>query len=189
LDNRNQWPLAWLRSQNREVGEQFVDAHYTGLYRWFLWLTNDREWAADLTQETFLAFWTSLRTADGNAPAKLWLLSVGRNVWRNACRARRRSGELRSRELAHGKLQNDQSDGPLASSVRSECLADIRSAVAELAPEYREAVALRYWEDLSYAEISRVLDISEELARWRVFQGRRLLRERLKHWAEGVQST
>lgn len=189
MDNRDQWPLAWLRSQNREVGKQFVDAHYTGLYRWFLWLTNDREWTADLTQETFLAFWTSLRTATGNAPAKLWLLSVGRNVWRNACQARWRSGELRSRELARGRLQTVQADEPLASSLRSECSADVRSAVPELAPEYREAVALRYWDDLSYAEISRVLDISEELARWRVFLGRRLLRERLKHWAEGVQST
>ena len=119
MDNRDQWPLAWLRSQNREVGEQFVDAHYARLYRWFLWLTNDREWAADLTQDTFLAFWASLRTADTNAPAKLWLLSVGRNVWRNACRARRRSGELRARELAHGKLQNEPSDEPLSTTRTS----------------------------------------------------------------------
>ena len=188
MDNRDQWPLSSLRVRNREVCEQFVDSHYASVYRWFLWMTNDAEHAGDLTQETFLAFWASLSAADGNAPGKLWLLSVGRNVWRNTCRARRRSVAVRASELARVAIQSDRSDNPLATSLRSECLADVRCAVAALEPDYREAVALRYWEDLSYAEISRVLEITEELARWRVFQGRRMLRERLKHWAEGVDS-
>jgi hypothetical protein len=45
--------LVALRQRERNVCEEFVDAHYRGVYRFFLWLTNEGEWAADLTQEPF----------------------------------------------------------------------------------------------------------------------------------------
>jgi len=51
----------------------------------------------------------------------------------------------------------------------------LEEAVAQLSPEYREAIVLRFWEDLDYAEIGEALAISEGLARWRVHQARKML--------------
>ena len=55
----------------------------------------------------------------------------------------------------------------------------LEHAVAQLSPEYREAVVLRFWEDLDYGEISEALAISEGLARWRVYQARKMLLQKL----------
>src|SRR4051794_37222737 len=77
-----------LRAGTGDDCEAFVDAHYRGVYRFFLWLTNDAESAADLTQESFAAFWESLRKP-GAAPApdlKAWLYGIARNRWRKRCR-------------------------------------------------------------------------------------------------------
>ena len=41
------------------------------------------------------------------------------------------------------------------------------AAMATLSPEYREALALRVWEELSYAQIAEALLITPGLARWR----------------------
>src|SRR5207253_9654939 len=56
-----------LRAWDRKAGEAFVDAHYRGVYGFFLWLTNDRDAAADLTQETFAAFWETLPDLEAEA--------------------------------------------------------------------------------------------------------------------------
>lgn len=177
------WLLCSLQTRDREICESFVDAHYAGLFRWFKWLTNDSDWSADLTQETLLAFWESLGGGRGDTSAKIWLLSVGRNVWRNSCRTRSRSLSVSASESDELAVCEWNGTDPVATAIHSECADDVRGAVAELPDEYREAVTLRYWQALSYGEIAQVLAISEELARWRVFQGRQRLRSRLALWA------
>ncbi|MBI3466821.1 MAG: hypothetical protein HY000_27730 [Planctomycetes bacterium] len=66
---------------------------------------------------------------------------------------------------------------------RAECAAEVRQAVAALPIEYREAVTLRYWQELSYAEVAQILEVTPELARWRVYRGREILRVQLIAWA------
>lgn len=177
------WRLCSLQTRDREICESFVDAHYAELFRWFRWLTNDSDWSADLTQETLLAFWESLDGGRGDTPARIWLLSVGRNVWRNSCRTRSRSLRVSTSESEELAVCERIDTDPVTAALRTECADDVRDAVADLPQEYREAVTLRYWQALSYGEIAQVLTISEELARWRVFRGRQRLRSRLALWA------
>jgi RNA polymerase sigma-70 factor (ECF subfamily) len=180
MTQKEQRRLGSLQSRNRAACEAFVDENYEALFRWFRWLTNDSHLAADLTQQTFLAFWQSLGDGDANTSARTWLLAVGRNVWCNEMRrrSRKRTEELPTETMA----QAARCDAGLAAS-RSECVAHVNRTVAELPAEYREAVTLRYWQDLSYAEIADVLGIKVEMVRWRVFRARQMLREALRSWA------
>src|SRR5687767_7330420 len=72
--------LRALQARERAPCERFVQAHYRGVYRFFLWLTNDADAAADLTQETFAAFWESTgRLSEGSRPPldlKAWLYGI-----------------------------------------------------------------------------------------------------------------
>ncbi|MBI3466822.1 MAG: hypothetical protein HY000_27735 [Planctomycetes bacterium] len=65
MDQPERWSLETLQSRDHKLCEAFIDAHYADVFRWFRWLTNDRERAADLTQETFLSFWSSLQDGRG----------------------------------------------------------------------------------------------------------------------------
>jgi RNA polymerase sigma-70 factor, ECF subfamily len=173
-----------LRSASRTSRETFVEATYAGLFNWFGWLTNDTEEAADLTQTVFLAFWKSLPSASGSADARLWLFGVGRNVWREHCRHKRRLRSTATEAIEDDSSQWPADDDPPVDSVAaSECATQIRAAVAALPDGLREAVTLRYWQDWEYADIATLLEISQEAARQRVFQARALLRRRLRKWA------
>jgi RNA polymerase sigma-70 factor (ECF subfamily) len=74
---------------DRDSREAFVRAAYAGLYRWFYRLVGSSDRAADLTQETFVAFWESLDRRRGEASPRTWLFAIGRNLWRKQARQAR----------------------------------------------------------------------------------------------------
>ena len=164
-----------LKRLDRGTCAEFVEANYRSLYRWFLWLTNSSSDAADLTQDTFVALWESLDRFREDMPLKPWLYGIARNVWRKRC-AQRDEEPMDEESFAE---MPDPNPTPEQAMLNKEATRILEEAVAQLPHDYREAVTLRFWEDLDYSEMAQMLSISEELARWRVHQGRKLLRERL----------
>jgi len=169
-----------LREGKRNPCEEFVRLHYGGIYRWFLSLTGCPERAADLTQDTFAGFWQSLGRTVPQAPPKVWLYSIGRNLWRKHCRQRkqlrRQDAELPLDEIATAEPP------PFAAAEQQELSEAVQAQVSVLPDDYREAFTLRYWEEFEYEEIAAVQGISRDLARWRVFRAKQLVQARLKSW-------
>ena len=176
------WSLGTLKHADRGVHEEFVHALYGPLFRWLHWLCGDREEAADLTQQTFVGCWESLARADPSLKAKVWLFAIGRNTWRNALRSRLRDRSV-SNDGMRTEVVDSRTDSALEAAMTAECANALRHAVADLPEDVREAVSLRYWADLSYADIAATLSITPELARQRTFVGRNQLRGVLKAWA------
>lgn len=179
--------LEGLKSWRGEVCEAFVDQHYTQVFRFFQWLTADREAAADLTQETFAAFWESVARKDpATVPdLKAWLFGIARNRWRKRLRDRPPTWEGLEAclELVDG------APGPEACALTSLDTGELLRAVSELPPDFREALVLRVFQELEYDQIAETLGISGVLARWRVHQGRQRLRSRLTAGSERKEKT
>ena len=163
--------------------EAFVQAHYRGVYRFLFWLCHDADTAADLTQETFMAFWASLRRPGGigEQDPKSWLYGIARNRWRKRCRDAHPERRL---PLEAAEAMRDEDAAPDAVLLRRLEAEQVVAALRELARDLREALALRVWEELSYAEIAAALGISEGLARWRVHRARQRLAARLAEQEE-----
>lgn len=174
--------LSELREGNRTLQEDFVLATYESLYRWLHWLTGNEHRAADLTQEAYTSFWTSLNESDSPASARVWLFAVARNVWRNWAR----ENTSRKRQIAepfnYGSPEPATEPSSIDLVIGEECRSEVRTAVASLPSHLREAVTLRYWENLDYKDLAHVLSTSPGTARQRVYQGRELLRKRLENW-------
>lgn len=174
---------AALRAGERRACEAFVDAHYRGVYRFFTWLTGNPEAAEDLTQETFTAFWESLadRRRTVAPDLKAWLYGIARNQWRKRCR---------DRHPAEAALEmaldvRDKVPGPEAQALAGLETDAVLRCVMALPAGYREALALRVFEELSYDQVGAALGIEPGLARWRVHRARQWLRARLETEREG----
>ncbi len=136
------------------VGRLF-DEHYTGLCRLAALLLGDRAAAEEAVQEAFLrtyAGWWRIRRPE----QARWYL---RRAVVNQCRSRqrRRTTEDRGNRVVHAseRTASDRDDP----AGRAEALL-IADAVRALPPRQREAVVLRYFEDLAEADIARVLGCS-----------------------------
>jgi RNA polymerase sigma-70 factor (ECF subfamily) len=185
-----------LAAGDRIACELFVRDEYESLYRWFLWLTNCPHRAADLTQETFAAFWGSLARTTPDTSPRTWLFAIGRNQWRKECRDRKwdRHPCLSNGPLADASGFHDETGGDLLDQISDsgpspeeiaehrEFAAALEAEVAKLPPDLREVLVLRLWQEFDYDDIAAVQGIKPELARWRFFRARQILRARLKAW-------
>ncbi|RJP42127.1 MAG: RNA polymerase sigma factor [Phycisphaerales bacterium] len=142
----------------------------------------DRDAAEDLAQDVFLSAWKSAPSYRPQALVMTWLLRIARNTCLNYQRARRlrRTESLddgRPEDPPAGQVQRTPLEAADAAATRSE---RIRAALACLPHQQRAAVVLKYFHDLSYAEIADVLETSVSGVESVLFRARRSLRTLLE---------
>ncbi len=123
-------------------------------------LTADEATADDLVQETWIA--ATQHPPDSDRPVRPWL-AVLRNLSIKRHLAERRR-DARNATMA----MPDASHSPDALLERMEVQRLLAELVGSLDEPYRQAVVLRYFEELSAAEIARRLAIPAGTVRWRI---------------------
>ena len=128
----------------------------------------------DLVQETFLRAYDRLETFNPDYRFKTWLLAIANNLGVDTLRRRRELVEFNPE--THAPV----SRSPEAEAVDADRSRGVREAIATLPETYGVPLVLRYSEDLSYAEIAEILDITIPAVKSRLFRARNMLAERLQ---------
>lgn len=131
-----------------------------------------RSEAEDLTQETFLAAYSSRSDFPGSNPL-IWLFGVARRRQRDAFRAS-------TARPATTSIESDEivdSDGPVSETVTRRIV--LQNALDKLDTPERDAILLVVVQGLTYAEASRVMDEPVGTVKWRVHTGTKRLRHLL----------
>ena len=170
-----------IAAEDANAFRVLYDRHADRIHRFHLGRTRDREAALDLTAETFAQAWLSRGRfqdlADGSAAP--WLYGIARHLLVGSVRRHRLEQSARDRL------------GILAEADRAEpsdvWLDGLDEALAELAPELKEAVGLRVVHDLSYAELAEAVGTTPGAARVRVHRGLAALRARLLRTKEATR--
>ena len=150
-----------------QLAQQHLDAAYN-LGRWLLGNEQD---AADAVHDAYLRAARSAATyAGGNARA--WWLAIVRNCCLAKLSTRKREAPLPDVEnLRDGAAASDVEDRAHAAQCRTLLAGHLR----DLPAEFREALVLREFEDLSYREIADVLGVPIGTVMSRLSRGRALL--------------
>ncbi|MGC3959497.1 MAG: sigma-70 family RNA polymerase sigma factor [Verrucomicrobiota bacterium] len=152
-------------------------------------MTGDAHRAEDLTQMAFTRVFT--RRADWEPVGKFstFLWRVALNLCHDEARQqqRRREFSLDALEDADGggetRFVADE-PAPDAHAETQERGEQVRRALAELLPQYREVVVLRHYEGLKFREIGEVLGIPEGTVKSRMAEALGQLNRRLNHLNE-----
>ncbi|MGD8730926.1 MAG: sigma-70 family RNA polymerase sigma factor [Anaerolineales bacterium] len=137
------------------------------VYRFVLWLSSDQMEAEDVTSETFVRVWGHLRSIELET-LKGYLLKTARNIYLG----RRRKDQ---RQTVLLESQVDPSKEPEAVVETRRIIDEVWAHLQEQPECDRSALLLRAYYELSYAEIGRILDISEVNARVKVHRVRKQL--------------
>jgi len=159
---------------------------YGLLYR----MTENPEEARDLTQETFLRAFQSIRSFRGDSDLRTWIYRIAinqaRNRWRWWRRRRRDSTVSIDSTDENGKpalvatLKAENVQSPEQDTLAHERERILRNALKGLRRVYRETVILRDIEGFAYEEIAVALDISVGTVKSRLARGRQELRSKLE---------
>ena len=140
--------------------------------------TGDPQRAEDLTQETFLAAWRSIKTLKDPAGFRGWLLRIAQNMCIDAHRR-----DARLRRAPPARLESEALDGVAAPAPerdpgesRDRALAILRS----LPEEYRLPLTLRYLGGADFESIRLQMGITPGSLRGLLNRGMALLRSELK---------
>jgi RNA polymerase sigma factor (sigma-70 family) len=155
--------------------ERLYAEHAQALFGFLVYRTGDRVVAEDIVADTFERALRARRRFDRRKGSeKTWLYTIALNRLRDHVR---RAG---AEERAVGRLGAGQTDHDEARAQhRVEQRQTLTAALAELAPEEREAIALRFGGDLSLREIAKVTGVPMTTAEGRVYRALGKLRELL----------
>jgi RNA polymerase sigma-70 factor (ECF subfamily) len=154
-------------------------AYVDQLYATALRLTRSPSDAEDLVQDTYLKAFRAARQFQPGTNLKAWLFTILQNTFRNSRRDRGREPvDVDSETVENAPVRADAPD-PEQRLINQSLDADLRDALDNLPPAFREAVWLRDVDDLTYAEIAQVLDVPIGTVMSRISRGRRLLQEAL----------
>jgi len=137
-------------------------------------LRGDRDRAADATQETGMRFLRQLSSFRGESQLQTWSLSIALNVVREI----RRSRGYETLDAAPEPAGTTTS--AVMRLVDEDESAVLKQTLASLPDRQREAITLRFFEELSVEETATIMQCAAGTVKATVHQALRSLREKLK---------
>jgi RNA polymerase sigma-70 factor (ECF subfamily) len=158
---------------------QLYEHYAPGIYRLAYSVLLHQQDAEDVVQECFVYVFRSLHLYDPNRGAfRTWLYTITISRCRNA---RRRKllptialGELLSLGI---EPPGPESENPEIINSKQDTERQLNHALKNLSPRLREAVALRYGQELTYRDMADILNIPLKTAESRVRLAHQALRK------------
>lgn len=163
----------WIEAAQRGDRAAFaklVDRYWERLFRWLVNLARDRHKAEDLAQETFLKALAAIESFRPGSNFRAWLFRIGHNNFVNLKRS-----EKRTKVALPDDTAAPEHGGPGGGAADREAISSVAAAMEELSEEFRSALVLHVQEGLAYKDVAKILNTTEETARWRVFKARQKL--------------
>ena len=172
-----------LRLRDADFLRTLVAQYQYRLVRYFIYLLGRRDPVDDLVQETWLRVLERGRSYDGQSRFEPWLFTIARNLAIDYMRKRRTfSLDSNDDDEQEGVRPSPASDAPspFALAARTEDAEALAHSLQALEPSYREALVLRFQEDLSLHEISAIVGAPVSTVSSRIYRGLAMLRSQFE---------
>ena len=181
------------RRRDPEAFEEIVTIYGSRIFRLAKRITKNREDAQEVSQDSFIRAFLHVDKFRGDSRFSTWLFSIATNQALMKLRARRRELHFNCPPTAEDTPIRAEvaDDGPTPEQRYSqeELLRILAAAMGELPMAIRDVLQLREVEERSTAETARVLGLSMEAVKSRLYRGRRKLRQaftRHIRWSESA---
>ena len=160
--------------------EEIYKTYYKDVYRFLFKNTGgNHELSEELTQDTFYEAYRSFHRYNGSCSILTWLCAIGKNLWFHYLR-KHKNAKIKLEALEE-TICDDYEKSPDACAERSEKSSVIRKAIDSLKPKQREIVLMRAAGGISFAEIARLMNITESSAKVIFFRAKNQIKEKLEN--------
>lgn len=160
----------------RHIVERYQGAVYNLAYR----MLGTPEEAEDAAQEIFVRIYRQLGRYDPERKFSTWTLAIATNYCIDQLRRRRMQLVPLDNIIPWARTRDS---GPEGEALSSESRDEMQRLLKRLPEKYRAPLVLRYWEDLSCAEIAEILGVPEGTIKTQIHRARKQLGKML----EGVE--
>jgi RNA polymerase sigma-70 factor (ECF subfamily) len=173
MDQTDAQLVSALQQGDGAAFEVLYHRHKDAVFGYCYRMLHQRGASEDVVQETFVKVLNASHTLRDVQSFLPWLYRIAHNGVLMT---------LRNRSMVpleeSGEIPSDES--PFDTAVANERSASLREHLAALRPEYREALLLREYQQMTYAEIALATESTESAVKSRIFKARRALAERIR---------
>lgn len=173
------------RAGDLDAFDTLVRQHQERLYATIYHVTSNHEDAADLTQETFVKAFRSLKKFRGQSSFYTWVYRIGVNKAINFLKSRGHRRQMSLNDLDQ-KVEHDPAlvelvseDTPVRGAQLTELQKRLNAAMQKLSEEHRMVVTLHDIQGLPHEQIGRIMGCNVGTVRSRLFYARQQLQAHL----------
>jgi len=175
--------------QNAKSGQQLafsnlLDTFWNDVYSFQLLRTKNELEAEDITIETFSKAFDKINSYKEEFVFKTWLITISKNLHIDLLRKQKRSLENNTFSYQNSAGESEVLDStPTAEDqlIQQQNLADLLTEIKKLKPAYQKVINLRYFNEMSYAEMALLLEEPVNNIKVKALRARKLLSELIRN--------
>jgi len=156
-----------------------LDKFWNDVYGFQLKRTENENDAEDISIQTFSKAFDKIHTYDDKYVFKTWLITISKNIHIDLIRKRKSSISNTINSDVENEYYGiiDESPSPEDKLITEQNLAKLLRDIKKLKPHYQEVINLRYFQELSYKEISEQLEEPINNVKVKLLRAKKLLAE------------
>ena len=169
--------------------EILMRKYYPRILNFVYRYSRSREIAEDLTQEVFLKVFKTASRYQPQSKFRTWLYTIAKNTSLNELRARKRITVSLDENLKSGEdefqrqIEDTTEINPDEQALHNEMAATVKEAISALPENQRLAVILRRYENLSYEEIAKTMNVTPKAVKSLLNRAKENLKQKLAKFA------
>jgi RNA polymerase sigma-70 factor (ECF subfamily) len=186
LNEQDEILLKKAKSGDVDAYEELVKTYYKTVFNIALRMFSNTEDASDITQEVFIKVYKSIGRFEGRSSFKTWIYRIATNLCLDELRSRKNFIAVsfdeqiaNNTEAINVKLKDESIGSPETELLRAEIREELYNVINELPEDLRIITILRHIQNLSYDEISEILNCPQGTIKSRISRARELLRKKL----------
>ncbi|CAM1358634.1 RNA polymerase sigma-70 factor, ECF subfamily [Tenacibaculum sediminilitoris] len=159
-----------------------LDTFWSSVYAFQLKQTQNDNDAEDITIQTFSKAFDRIKTFDEEYQFKTWLIAISKNVYIDSLRKKKSTIYTQTTEEQEKEVYSvvDNAPSPEDKIITEQNLAKLLKDIKKLKPKYQEVINLRYFQELSYKEISEQIEEPMNNVKVKLLRAKKLLAEIIK---------
>ena len=174
--------ISKAKNGNQSAFRFLLDTFWGDVYNYQLKRTQSENDAEDIAIQTFSKAFDKINTYNDKYVFKTWLITISKNVHIDLLRKKNVSIDADTSKEQEEKayLVVDESPTPEDKIITEQNLAKLLRDIKQLKPKYQEVIQLRYFQELSYKEISEQINEPMNNVKVKLLRAKKLLAEIIK---------
>lgn len=174
------------QEQDQKAFNKLFDFHWRYLYNFQLKKTGNKDLAEEISIITFARAFDRISTFNHKFEFKTWLLTISKNIYSDLLRKETNKISLETLSTFDNlkEFSNQDHPSPEEILITNENLESLLNKIKSLKNDYRKILQLRFFDGLSYREISKEMDQPINTIKVKLLRAKNLLNQKIEKYTE-----
>ena len=174
------------QEQDQKAFNELFNYHWGYLYNFQLKKTGNKDLAEEISIITFARAFDRISTFNDQFEFKTWLLTISKNIYNDLLRKENNKISLETLSYPNDLEEFTDQDHPSPEEIliTNEKLESLLNKIKSLKNDYRKILQLRFFDGLSYKEISKKMDQPINTIKVKLLRAKNLLNQKIEEDAD-----